>query len=116
MYITGICVTFIDSIDFILLLLDYYVIRPILSYYIFDCPNPASGLQYLNKRIIYLNVARDHNVDFIISPLFIGVTSFVYIDVTLEELLSPSITNLKLPAVIRDAPFPEFDQSINQSV
>ena len=51
---------------------------------------------------------------FIISPLFIGVTSFVYIDVILEELLSPSITNSKLPAVIRDAPFPEFDQSINQ--
>jgi len=34
-----------------LLLLDYYVIRPILFYYIFDCPNPASGLQYRNKRI-----------------------------------------------------------------
>ena len=63
-----------------------------------------------------LNVARDHNVAFIISPLFLGVTSFVYIDVILEELLSPSITNSKLPAVIRDAPFPEFDQSINQSV
>jgi len=36
-----------------LLLLDYYVIRPILFYYIFDCPNPASGLQYRNKRIVY---------------------------------------------------------------
>jgi len=35
-----------------LLLLDYYVIRPILFYYIFDCPNPASGLQYRNKRIV----------------------------------------------------------------
>ena len=34
------------------LLLDYYVIRPILFYYIFDCPNPASGLQYRNKRIV----------------------------------------------------------------
>jgi len=39
-----------------LLLLDYYVIRPILFYYIFDCPNPASGLQYRNKRIIVNNV------------------------------------------------------------
>jgi len=41
--------------------------------------------------------------------------SYVYIDVILEELFSSSITNSKLPAVISD-PFPEFDQSINQSV
>ena len=61
-----------------------------------------------------LNVARDHNVAFIISPLFIGVTSFVYIDVILEELLPSSITNSKLLSVISDVPFREFDQSINQ--
>jgi len=44
-----------------LLLLDYYVIRPILFYYIFDCPNPASGLQYRNKRIVkYSAVTKQH--------------------------------------------------------
>jgi len=26
--------------------------RPIVFYYMFDCPNPASGLQYRNKRIV----------------------------------------------------------------
>jgi len=63
-----------------------------------------------------LNVARDHNVAFIITPLFIGVTSFVYIDVILEELLSSSITNSKLPLSLVMLLFPEFDYSINQSV
>ena len=65
-----------------------------------------------------LNVIRDHNVAFIITPLLQEVTSFlsfVYIDVILEEL-SSSITNSKLSTVTSDEPFPEFDQSINQSV
>jgi len=36
-------------------LLDYYVIRPILFYYILYCPNPASGLQYPNKHIYLIS-------------------------------------------------------------
>ena len=51
---------------------------------------------------------------FIFTPLLQEVTSYVYIDVILEELFS-SITNSKLPAVISDAPFYGI-RSINQSI
>ena len=54
---------------------------------------------------------------FIITPLIQEVTSYVYIDVILEELVSSSITNSKLSTVISDAPFSGIrliNQSINQ--
>jgi len=63
-----------------------------------------------------LNVARDHNVAFIITPLFIGVTIHVYFDVLTWRTVFFFSNNSKLLTVISDAPFPEFDQSINQSV
>jgi len=63
-----------------------------------------------------LSVIRDHNVAFVITPLFVGVTIHVYIDVLTWRTAFFFTTNSKLFSVIRDAPFPEFDQSINQSV
>ena len=61
-----------------------------------------------------LNVARDHNVAFISLLLPFGGNFYVYIDVILEEIFSPFITNSKLSTVISDAPF--FRNSIIQSI
>jgi len=59
------------------------------------------------------NVIRDHNVAFIFIPLLQEVTSYVYIDVILEELFSSFITNSKLSLLLEML---LFRNSINQSI